>query len=126
MMRFFKSQRPETDSDISAKTIAVYQNKVLLMQNPDKTYELPGGHIMKNEPLMVGAAREFYEETGLVVNLKKILKRKPNRVIYLGKLLSRNVKISNEHIGFIFVSINNIYNYKLSKKAHKDLHFLKK
>ena len=126
MMRFFKSQRPETDSDISAKTIAVYQNKVLLMQNPDKTYELPGGHIMKNEPLMVGAAREFYEETGLIVNLKKILKRKPNRVIYLGKLLSRNVKISNEHIGFIFVSINNIYNYKLSKKAHKDLHFLKK
>jgi 8-oxo-dGTP pyrophosphatase MutT (NUDIX family) len=126
MMRFFKSQRPETDSDISAKTIAVYQNKILLMQNPDNTYELPGGHIMKNEPLMVGAAREFYEETGLIVNLKKIIRRKPNRVIYLGKLLSKNVKISNEHIGFIFVPINNLYNYKLSKKAHKDLHFLKK
>ena len=125
-MRFFKSQRPETDSDISAKTIAVYQNKILLMQNPDNTYELPGGHIMKNEPLMVGAAREFYEETGLIVNLKKIIRRKPNRVIYLGKLLSKNVKISNEHIGFIFVPINNLYNYKLSKKAHKDLHFLKK
>ena len=120
------NKRPDEDSDTSAKTVAVYQSKVLLLQNPDKTYELPGGHIKNNEPLMVGAAREFYEETGLTVNLKKILKRKPNRVIYLGKLLSRNVKISNEHIGFIFVSINNIYNYKLSKKAYKDLHFLKK
>lgn len=126
MMRFFKSQRPETDSDISAKTIAVYQNKILLMQNPDNTYELPGGHIMKNEPLMVGAAREFYEETGLVVNLKKVVTRKPNRVIYTGNLLSRNVKISDEHIGFVFVPINKLYNYKLSKKAYKDLLFLKK
>lgn len=126
MMRFFKSQRPKTDSDISAKTIALYYGKILLMQNPDKTYELPGGHIKENEPLMVGAAREFYEETGLIVNLKKIVIRKPNRVIYAGKLLSKNVKISSEHIGFIFVPINKIYSYKLSKKAHKDLHFLKK
>lgn len=126
MMRFFKSQRPDSDSNTSAKTIAVYENKILLLQNHDKTYELPGGHIKKNEPLMVGAAREFYEETGLVVNLKKVVTRKPNRVIYTGNLLSRNVKISDEHIGFVFVPINKLYNYKLSKKAYKDLLFLKK
>jgi 8-oxo-dGTP pyrophosphatase MutT (NUDIX family) len=104
----------------------MYQNKILLLQNPDKTYELPGGHIKKDEPSMVGAAREFIEETGLPVSLKKVLFRKSNRIIYYGTLNSRNVKISNEHISFIFSSINNLYKLKLSKKAYKDLYFLKK
>lgn len=125
LQEIFKT-RPKDDSNISAKTIALYNNHVLLLQNPDKTYELPGGHIKINEPLMVGAAREFYEETGLLVNLVKTLKRKTNRVIYTGKLTSKRVKISDEHIGFIFVPINKIYNYKLSKKAYKDLIFFKK
>ena len=124
-MHLFK-QRPSNDSDISAKTIAIYQNKILLLQNPDKTYELPGGHIKKDEPLMVGAAREFIEETGLPVSLKKVLFRKSNRIIYHGTLNSRNVKISNEHIGFTFSSINNLYKLRLSRKAYKDLYFLKK
>jgi 8-oxo-dGTP pyrophosphatase MutT (NUDIX family) len=75
---------------------------------------------------MVGAAREFIEETGLPVSLKKVLFRKSNRIIYYGTLNSRNVKISNEHISFIFSSINNLYKLKLSKKAYKDLYFLKK
>ena len=124
-MYLFK-QRPSNDSDISAKTIAIYQNKILLLQNPDKTYELPGGHVKKDEPLMVGAAREFIEETGIPVSLKKILFRKPNRIIYHGTLNSRNVKISGEHIGFTFSSINNLYKLRLSRKAYKDLYFLKK
>ena len=124
-MYLFK-QRPSNDSDISAKTIAIYQNKILLLQNPDKTYELPGGHVRKDEPLMVGAAREFIEETGIPVSLKKILFRKPNRIIYHGTLNSRNVKISGEHIGFTFSSINNLYKLRLSRKAYKDLYFLKK
>ena len=125
LQEIFK-RRPKDDSDISAKTIAIYQNKVLLLQNPDKTYELPGGHVKKDEPLMVGAAREFIEETGIPVSLKKILFRKPNRIIYHGTLNSRNVKISGEHIGFTFSSINNLYKLRLSRKAYKDLYFLKK
>ena len=124
LQKLFK-QRPPDDSDISAKTISIYQNKVLLLQNKDSTYELPGGHVKIGEPLMVGAAREFYEETGLTVNLIRTIKQQPRRVIYYGKLTSRNVKISHEHIGFMFVSINNLYKIKLSKKAYKDLLFLK-
>jgi len=124
LRKLFK-QRPSTDSDISAKTIAMYQNKILLLQNPDRSMELPGGDIKIGEPLMVGAAREFYEETGLTVNLVRTIKQQPKRIIYYGKLISRNVKISDEHIGFKFVSINNLYKTKLSKKAYKDLLFLK-
>ena len=115
-MYLFK-QRPSNDSGISAKTIAIYQNKILLLQNPDKTYELPGGHVKKDEPLMVGAAREFIEETGIPVSLKRILFRKPNRIIYHGTINSRNVKISNEHINFIFVSINNLYSISIYYKC---------
>lgn len=125
LRKLFK-QRPPDDSDISAKTVAIYQNKILLLQNKDKTYELPGGHIKKDETAMVGACREFYEETGLTVSLVKIIRKELNRVIYHGRLNSRNVKISNEHIGFKFISINNLYKHKLSKKAYKDLLFLKK
>ena len=121
----FLNSRPSDDSNISAKTIAIYKNNILLLQNPDKTYELPGGHIKKNEPVMVGAAREFFEETGLVVNLIKTIMRRSDRVIYTGKLNSKNVKISKEHIGYKFIPINKINKMKLSKKAHKDLHFLK-
>ncbi len=125
LRKLFK-QRPPDDSNVSAKTVAIYQNKILLLQNKDRTYELPGGHIKKDEAAMVGACREFYEETGLTVSLVKIIRKEPNRVIYHGKLHSRNVKISNEHIGFKFISINNLYKHKLSKKAYKDLLFLKK
>ncbi len=124
LRKLFK-QRPPDDSDISAKTIAIYQNKILLLQNKDKTYELPGGHIKKDESPMDGACREFYEETGLAVFLVKTICRLPNRVIYYGRLNSRNVKISHEHIGFKFIGINNLYKHKLSKKAYKDLLFLK-
>lgn len=125
LRKLFKQRSPE-DSDISAKTVSIYQNKILLLQNKDKTYELPGGHVKRNEPIMVGACREFYEETGLTVKLIKTLTKHTRRVIYYGKLNSRNVKISDEHIGFVFVPINKLYNYKLSKKAYKDLLFLKK
>lgn len=126
ILQEFLEKRPKDDSNISAKTIALYNNKILLLQNKDKTFELPGGHVKINEPLMVGAAREFFEETGLTVNLKKVISRKYNRIIYTGKLNSRNVKISKEHIGFIFSPINKLYNLKLNKKAYKDLLFLKK
>ena len=121
-----ESARPVNDSDVSAKTIAFYMGKLLLLQNKDGTYELPGGHIKVGEDLLVGASREFKEETGLDMNPIRILSKKPKRVIFYCKLTSRFIKLSHEHVGFKFVDINKIYNLKLSKKAYKDLLFFKK
>ena len=121
-----ESDRSANDSSISAKTIAIYMGKLLLLQNKDGTYELPGGHIKVGEDILTGAKREFKEETGIDMVPVRILSKKPKRVIFYSKLKSRFIKLSHEHVGFRFVNINMIYSLKLSKKAYKDLLFLKK
>lgn len=121
-----ESARAPSDSIISAKTIAIYTGKLLLLQNKDGTYELPGGHIKVGEDILTGAKREFKEETGLDMVPVRIISKKPNRVIFYSKLKSRFIKLSHEHVGFRFVDINRIYNLNLSKKAYRDLLRFKK
>jgi 8-oxo-dGTP pyrophosphatase MutT (NUDIX family) len=125
-MHLLEKKRPDTDSSTSAKVLAFKDNKLLLLKNKDNTYELPGGHVKIGEPLVAGAMREFFEETGIQVYTLKMIKQKPNRVFYKTTIFTRQVKLSDEHIGFDFISINNLYKVKLSKKAYKDLIFLKK
>ncbi len=125
-MHLLEKKRPDTDSSTSAKVLAFKDNKLLLLKNKDNTYELPGGHVKIGEPLVAGAMREFFEETGIQVYSLKMVKQKPNRVFYKTTIFTRNVKLSDEHIGFDFVSINNLYKIKLSRKAYRDLLFLKR
>ena len=114
-------QRPKSDSNTSAKIIAFYRGKVLLLKNKDRTYELPGGHLKIGEPTTVGAKREFKEETGLDVTRLKSLINTPTRKIYTGFLAINRVTISKEHIGFIFVPLNKLKKYNLNIKAKSDL-----
>tara|TARA_A100000172_G_scaffold31102_1_gene18513 strand:- start:52 stop:501 length:450 start_codon:yes stop_codon:yes gene_type:complete len=116
-------QRPKSDSSTSAKIIAFYRGRVLLLKNKDKTYELPGGHIKIGEPTIVGAKREFKEETGLDVTRLKSMLYAPTRKIYTGFLTTSRVTISDEHIGYIFVSLNKLKKYNLNKKAKNDLRY---
>ena len=118
-------QRPGSDSGTSAKIIAYKNNKILLLQNPSNTWELPGGHIKKTESREEGARREFKEETGLTAGVLTRLSTQINRVIYKTNLTSINIKLSPEHKKFMFVAVNNLYKMNLSKKAYKDLLFLK-
>jgi len=114
-------QRPKSDSDTSAKVIAFYGGNILLLKNNDGTYELPGGHLKKGEATIVGAKREFKEETGLTVTRLGRISNKPRRVIFTGFLTTRRVVLSKEHIGFVFVPINKLNRYRLSHKARNDL-----
>ena len=81
-----ESERSANDSSISAKTIAIYMGKLLLLQNKDGTYELPGGDIKVGEDILTGAKREFKEETGVDMVPVRILSKKPKRVIFYSKL----------------------------------------
>ena len=114
-------QRPKSDSNTSAKIIAFYRGKVLLLKNKDRTYELPGGHLKIGEPTTVGAKREFKEETGLDITRLKSLINTPTRQIYTGFLAINHVSISKEHIGFVFVPLNKLKKYNLNIKAKSDL-----
>ena len=124
-MPLLEKKRPKNDSSTSAKTIAFKNNKILLLQNPDNTWELPGGHIKIGEPLIVGAMREFFEETGIQVYVIDKIKSKTNRVIFKTNLINTNVKLSKEHKRFMFVPVNNLYKMNLSKKAYDDLSMFK-
>lgn len=114
-------ERPNSDSNTSAKTISIYKNKILLLKNKDNTYELPGGHIKKGEIPINGAKREFFEETGIKIDRLKLFKKSKNRLIYVAFLLNNNIKLSKEHIGFIFIPQNKLNKIRLSNKAIKDL-----
>jgi 8-oxo-dGTP pyrophosphatase MutT (NUDIX family) len=125
LFKEFINKRPKKDSNLSAKTIAFYRGKILLLKNKDNTFEIPGGHVEKGESYLDGAKREFFEETGIKISNLKILKRAPNRIIYSCKLKTNIVKLSDEHIGFKFINVKDINKIKLNNKAKKDLNIIK-
>lgn len=125
LFKEFINKRPKKDSNLSAKTIAFYRGKILLLKNKDNTFEVPGGHVEKGESYLDGAKREFFEETGIKISNLKILKRAPNRIIYSCKLKTNIVKLSDEHIGFKFINVKDINKIKLNNKAKKDLNIIK-
>jgi len=113
------------DTNKVSKVIIIKNNKILLLQNTNGKYELPGGHIEVGESAIDGAKREVKEETGLdVINLKKITSNN-SRVLYKGKINTNNVTISDEHKGYKFVSQKDLFKLPLSKWSTKDLAFLK-
>lgn len=118
-------ERPKDDSDTSAKIIAFYKNKILILQNKDNTFELPGGHIKIGETLLAGAKREFEEETGIKVSSLKLVRKIKNRVFYTTTLYNNRVSLSDEHKNYNFVSKSNLFKYPLSLKARKDLKYFK-
>ena len=124
-MPLLEKKRPDSDSSISAKVFAYKLNSLLLLQNLDNTWELPGGHVKKGEPIIIGAMREFFEETGIQVYNLNIVGKGINRVFFKTKINSTNVKLSKEHKNYMFVPVNNVYKMNLSKKAYKDLSILK-
>ncbi|MDN5304724.1 MAG: 8-oxo-dGTP diphosphatase [Fusobacteriaceae bacterium] len=47
--------------------VAKYNDKLVLVKHKNKdTWEIPGGHIEKNETPLEAAKRELYEETGAI------------------------------------------------------------
>lgn len=113
------------DTNRVSKIIATNGCKILLLQKKNGSYELPGGHIEVGESPLDGAKREFEEETGISLNGLKQIASSGSRVLYKAKLSNTNIKISDEHKGYKFVSQKDIFKLPLSKWSKKDLAFLK-
>ncbi len=61
----FSETKPETAELIYSVIIARYQEKWVLCRHKQRsTFEVPGGHIEKNENCDEAAKRELFEETG--------------------------------------------------------------
>ena len=93
---------------IGVRSLILYNRKVLLVQRPNTSWELPGGTLEFGEDLHVALRREIKEETDLDdIRIEKLLyavtmKMGPDRqdvgLMYLSYASSDKVKISNEHI----------------------------
>lgn len=57
----------------AARACVVYENKLLLVNNGESYWHLPGGHMEPRESLSSCAAREVYEETGCKIEINDII-----------------------------------------------------
>ncbi len=87
---------------------------MLLLQRPAGTWEPPAGRLNAGEGFEDGAARELYEETGLLVEPEIILAtwvgeapsgRPLAAVTYAGRTDEETVNLSDEHLGFRWVTL---------------------
>ena len=108
-------------------------NKVLLLQRNDgnNVWEIPGGKRENNEDIVDALKREVKEETGLTINEYKIVYVSPifeNHPVlkpflnigYLCLVDNSDVVISNEHIDYKWVSLDELINH-LDKDIYNDL-----
>lgn len=103
------------------KALIKKQNKYLVLQrslkddsNPGK-WDFPGGNIGEGEDLNTALAREVFEEAGLTIKIIRPLKLKSFvskknciAVVYETEYVSGDVKISDEHNTFKWVSFEEL------------------
>ena len=69
---FFRSD--EYICELRAVGVLVKNNKVLVQRDKNgNEYALPGGHIKIGETFEAGLVREYKEETGIDINIKRLL-----------------------------------------------------
>lgn len=114
----------------------IYNTKtknVLLLQRNDgnNTWEIPGGKRENNEDIVDALKREVKEETGLTINDYKLVYVSPIfenhpflkpflNIGYLCFTEESEVNISNEHLDYKWVSVEELINH-LDKDIYNDL-----
>ena len=99
-----------------AKAILYIDNKILLLKN-DRGWDLPGGHLEKDEDIEDGLVREIEEETGLKIK-KESLRKLSYQYEYIDFFevhIDIGVpNISKEHTGYKLIG-------KDAVKEHSDI-----
>lgn len=58
---------------VSVKGVCIIDNRVVLVQNERKTWDLPGGKLRRGETLEVALQREIREELNIEVQVRSLL-----------------------------------------------------
>jgi 8-oxo-dGTP diphosphatase len=65
--------------------IAFREDKFVMVRHRDRAWEMPGGRLMKGENYEQAAVREFFEETGMSLDvIGKIRISKPGGKVFVG------------------------------------------
>jgi len=90
--------------------------RMLLLQRPTGTWEPPAGRLAPGESFEVGAVREVYEETGLLVAPQRLLatwvgERPGGGLLASATYASRvsdaaEVRLSDEHLGYRWATLD--------------------
>jgi 8-oxo-dGTP pyrophosphatase MutT (NUDIX family) len=102
--------------------------KILMLQKPNKKWSLVGGHREKKEIPLETAKRETKEEigfvpNGLIIDFVRYKKKETNTWCYsfIMRVSEKfKPKLSNEHIGYEWISFKKLDKYVISKSV-KDL-----
>lgn len=110
---------------VSAAAFIINDNKLLLVHNPLKGWETPGGMISEGEDVLEGLQREILEEVGLsveVISLSSVMsvvnKQKGyNGIDEIQPLIvfdficttdNTNVILSNEHDDYMWIELDKV------------------
>ena len=113
------------DNDIPtvAKVVLIDEkNRVLFLKRSSyvkkfaNEWDLPGGHLKKNETLESGLGREVHEETGLDVRDPMFITQIDNLHFFYAPYDSQQIKLSHEHVDYKFFEKNEL---DLSEKFQK-------
>jgi 8-oxo-dGTP diphosphatase len=123
---------------IAQKAIILFNKKVLLLQHSGNKWidyknkwDFVGGCLEFGEDLLMGLAREVNEETGLTVNVDKLLCAAIHQIVkpkeqlqfvhiyYLSFATSDKVKLSVEHKDYLWANRNQVLEL-IEKSVLKD------
>jgi len=100
----------EKDTNKVSKIMILRAGRVLLLRSKHlNKFHFPGGHIKTNETFTTGLMREVKEETDLNISSCKIIYKKHNFCLFKGWVYAGNVKLSDEHNGFVWVKIEDAH-----------------
>ena len=114
----------------------IYHNeKILLVKKAygkfkDK-WEFPGGKRKENETIHKCVTREVFEETKCIgeanelISFLKITEKNLCLYFHNVNLLTTDIQLSKEHTEYMWVSINDAYNYDLIEWDYDLLDYLK-
>ena len=112
------------DSDKVAKVIIKRGKMALFLQKDTGEWELPGGHIHIGEKSRAGAKREVAEETNIRISKLKTIFTSKDFKLYAAMPRSNRVILSDEHIGYIWCTKQQIKQLKLTNSTKINLRYI--
>jgi 8-oxo-dGTP diphosphatase len=88
------------------------KNEILMIKNPTRGWELPGGHVEEGETIPDALVREVYEETGITVEIESFcgisqeVKSNICNTWWLGRAIGGSFQTSNESLEVNFYNLN--------------------